>query len=46
LRRVKEEDGGVVISIHEESLVEKISPDNLIEIENGEIINIKTSQKI
>ncbi|NAZ14020.1 MAG: ATP-binding cassette domain-containing protein [Desulfurococcales archaeon] len=46
LRRVKEEDRGVVISIHEESLVEKISPDNLIEIENGEIINIKTSQKI
>ncbi|MCC6014013.1 MAG: ATP-binding cassette domain-containing protein [Candidatus Verstraetearchaeota archaeon] len=43
LKRIKKERG-IIISLHEESLVEKISPDNLVEIENGRIVNIKTFQ--
>ena len=44
LKRIRKEERGIIISIHEESLVEKISPDNLVEIENGRIVNIKTFQ--
>jgi ABC-type multidrug transport system ATPase subunit len=44
LKKIKKEERGIIISLHEESLVEKISPDNLVEIENGRIVNIKTFQ--
>jgi ABC-type multidrug transport system ATPase subunit len=44
LKRIKKEERGIIISLHEESLVEKISPDNLVEIENGRIVSIKTFQ--